>query len=208
MNDINYDNFDHTKIKINNKIYNVLVARTEEERICGLTGVLELDDDEGMLFIHPISEHVDYWMNDCNLYLDIIFINEDKEVISVKQGIPNTTDYISEDNVKYVLELNQNSPVEPGDILEIDGEDDYTEDFELEPNKMYIIGSDGTPQAELLGGERIFSRKSTKVILRKAKKAYESNSDADYKSLGKYVFNELSAQEERKPQYVESKEKD
>ena len=60
MNDINYDNFDHTKIKINNKIYNVLVARTEEERICGLTGVLELDDDEGMLFIHPISEHVDY----------------------------------------------------------------------------------------------------------------------------------------------------
>ena len=147
-------------------------------------------------------------MNDCNLYLDIIFINEDKEVISVKQGIPNTTDYISEDNVKYVLELNQNSPVEPGDILEIDGEDDYTEDFELEPNKMYIIGSDGTPQAELLGGERIFSRKSTKVILRKAKKAYESNSDADYKSLGKYVFNELSAQEERKPQYVESKEKD
>ena len=195
-------------IKIAGKKFNVLAARTEEERQQGLQGVEEMDDNEGCLFFHPEVGHVDYWMNDCDLYLDIIFINEDKEVISVKQGVPNTTDYISEDGVKYVLELNQNSIVEPGDILEIDGEDDYIEDFELEPNKMYIIGSDGTPQAELLGGERIFSRKSTKVILRKAKKAYESNSDADYKSLGKYVFNELTAQEERKPQYVESKEKD
>ena len=195
-------------IKIAGKKFNVLAARTEEERQQGLQSVEEMDDNEGCLFFHPQTEHVDYWMNDCDLYLDIIFINEDKEVISVKQGVPNTTDYISEDGVKYVLELNQNSIVEPGDILEIDGEDDYSEDFELEPNKMYIIGSNGMPQAELLGGERIFSRKSTRVILRKAKKAYESNSDADYKSLGKYVFNELSAQEERKPQYVESKEKD
>ena len=30
--------------------------------------------------------------------------------------------------------------------------------------------------------------------------------DSDYKSLGKYVFNELSAQESRDPQYVDSKE--
>ena len=195
-------------IKIAGKKFNVLAARTEEERQQGLQGVEEMDDNEGCLFFHPQTEHVNYWMEDTEIPLDIIFINEDKEVISVKQGVPNTTDYISEDGVKYVLELNQNSIVEPGDILEIDGEDDYSEDFELEPNKMYIIGSNGMPQAELLGGERIFSRKSTRVILRKAKKAYESNSDADYKSLGKYVFNELSAQEERKPQYVESKEKD
>lgn len=149
-------------------------------------------------------------MLDTDIPLDIIFIDENKEVISVKEGVPNTTDYISEDGVKYVLELNQGSIVEPGDILEIDGEDDFCEspDLELEPNKMYIIGSDGKPQAELLGGERIFSRKSTKVILRKAKKASESKSDSDYKSLGKYVFNELSAQESRDPQYVDSKEKD
>lgn len=196
------------KIKIAGKKFNVLAARTEEERQQGLQGVEQMDDNEGCLFFHPEVDRVDYWMEDTDIPLDIIFINEDKEVISVKQGIPNTTDYISEDNVKYVLELNQNSPVEPGDILEIDGEDDYSEETPLEPNKMYIIGSDGKPQAELLGGERIFSRKSTKVILRKAKKAYESGTDSDYKSLGKYVFNELSAQEERRPQYVESKEKD
>lgn len=194
------------KVKINNKIYNVLAARSEEEREQGLQNVVEMDNDEGCLFFHPKVEDVDYWMEDTYLPLDLIFIDADKEVISVKQGEPESEDFISEKGVKYVLELNKNSGVEPGDILEIDGEDDFSEDgVELEPNKMYIIGSDGTPQAELQGGERIFSRKSTRVILRKAKKAFETKAEADYRALGRYVFNELTAQSERKPQYVESK---
>lgn len=195
------------KIKIDGKQYNVLAARTEEEREQGLQNVEEMDKNEGCLFFHPEVEHVDYWMVDTEIPLDIIFIDNNKEVISVKQGAPNTSDYISEDNVKYVLELNINSGVEPGDVLEISDEDDFDEEVDttLEPNKMYIIGSDGTPQAELLGNERIFSRKSTKVILRKAKKAYESKSDSDYKALGKYVFSELTAQDARKPEFVDNK---
>ena len=145
-------------------------------------------------------------MENTYIPLDIIIIDADKEVISIKQGKPESKDFISEKDVKYVLELNKDSGVEPGDILEIDGEDDFSEEeVELEPNKMYIIGSDGNPQAELQGGERIFSRKSTRVILRKAKKAFETKADVDYKALGRYVFNELTAQSERKPQYVESK---
>ena len=194
------------KIRINNKIYNVLAARSEEEREQGLQNVVEMDNDEGCLVFHPEVENVDYWMKNTYLPLDLIFIDADKEVISVKQGEPESEDFISEKGVKYVLELNKDSGIEPGDILEIDGEDDFSEDgIELEPNKMYIIGSDGNPQAELQGGERIFSRKSTRVILRKAKKAFETKADADYKALGRYVFNELTAQSERKPQYVESK---
>ena len=197
---------DTIKIKINNKIYNVLAARSEDEREQGLQNVVEMDNDEGCLFFHPEVEDVDYWMKDTYIPLDLIFIDADKEVISVKQGEPESEDFISEKGVKYVLELNKNSGVEPGDILEIDGEDDFSEDgIELEPNKMYIIGSDGTPQAELQGGERIFSRKSTRVILRKAKKAFETKAEVDYRALGRYVFNELTAQSERKPQYVESK---
>ena len=194
------------KIKINNKIYNVLAARSEEEREQGLQNVIEMDDNEGCLFFHPEVETVDYWMQNTLLPLDIIFIDANKEVVSVKQGEPESEDFISEKGVKYVLELNKNSGVEPGDILEIDGEDDFSEEgVKLEPNKMYIIGSDGNPQAELQGGERIFSRKSTRVILRKAKKAFETKAEADYRALGRYVFNELTAQSERKPQYVESK---
>ena len=194
------------KIKINNKTYDVLAARSDEEREQGLQNVVEMDDNEGCLFFYPEVEDVDYWMKDTYIPLDLIFIDADKEVISVKHGEPESEDFISEKGVKYVLELNENSGIEAGDILEIDGEDDFFENgVELEPNKMYIIGSNGTPQAELQGGERIFSRKSTRVILRKAKKALKTKEDSDYRALGRYVFNELTAQSERKPQYVESK---
>lgn len=144
-------------------------------------------------------------MKDTDLPLDILFFNEDCEAISVKQGRPNTEDFISEDGVKYVVELNLGSDVEPGDILDLDEEEDSPE-LDLDPNTMYIIGSDGEPQAVIQGGERIFSRASSRVIIRKAMKAFESKADADYKSLGRYVFNEIKAQDSRKPQYVKAKE--
>ena len=65
-----------------------------------------------------------------------------------------------------------------------------------------IYGSDGQPQGYLKGGERIFSRKSTRVIIRKAKRAYKSQSDVDFKALGRYVFNEMKAQDERPAEYT------
>jgi hypothetical protein len=44
---------------------------------------------------------------------------------------------------------------------------------------------------QLKGGERIISRKESKVLIRKALKANSSNEDRDYKSLGKYIFKVL-----------------
>ena len=107
-----------------------------------------------------------------------------------------------EDNVKYVLEVNQNSGIEKGDKLEFD--DDFDEDAhpELEVDKLYVIGSDGKPQMTLEGGERIFSRISTRTMIKKAKKAFVEKTDNAYKSLGKYVFKEMKAQDSRKPEFV------
>jgi hypothetical protein len=56
---------------------------------------------------------------------------------------------------------------------------------------MFIIGSDGTPQATIEGGERIFSRKNTVTLIKMAKKAYKSKSSADFKKLGRKVFTYL-----------------
>jgi hypothetical protein len=44
---------------------------------------------------------------------------------------------------------------------------------------------------DLVGGERIVSRRETKILIRKAKKAYDSQSDRDFKALGKYMFKVL-----------------
>ena len=154
-------------------------------------------------------------MKDTEIPLDIIFVNQDGVVISVKQGEPLSEEMITEDSefVSCVIELNANSGVKPGDKtdlfselndIEEDEEDEDEEDThpELKVNRLYVYGSDGSVQAELQGGERIFSRKSSKVIIAKAKKAYASKEDKDYKSLGRYIFKEMKAQDNRDPEYV------
>lgn len=186
-------------ILVGNKKYDVEVAENEEERMKGLQEVIEMDDDEGMLFIFPEPQHVDFWMKDTEIPLDIIFINSDLEVISVKQGEPMSEDFISEDNVQYVLEVNQNSGIEEGDDVILDYEEDDEED---EAAKMYVLGSDGQAQYELVGGERIFSRPNTKVLVSKAKKAYKTKSNSDYKALGRQVFKYLEKQNSNEPEYT------
>lgn len=187
------------KIEIGDKEYNVTCARTEEERIKGLQGVTELKDDEGMLFFFDEPDTIDFWMKDTKVPLDIIFINEDMEVISVYQGEPENENIAEEDNVKFVLEVNQGSGIEEGDELDIE------EDEELP--KMKVIAPDGSTQMELEGGERIFSRKNTRTLIRMAKRAKSTKSDSDYKKLGKKMFSYIKTQDEREPEYVEKKEK-
>ena len=185
------------KIKIGNKVYDVLVAESEEEKAKGLQDVEEMDDNEGMLFIYDEPEDLDFWMVDTSIPLDIVFIDEDLIVKSVKSGQPNSEEYISETNVQYVLEVNKNSGIKAGDEVELSEE--------VEINKMYVIGIDGKPQMELFGGERIFSRKNTKILVNMSKRAYLSKKDSDYKRLGKQVFKYLGIQDGNDPDYVELK---
>ena len=205
------------EVQIGKKVYNLLVATTEEEKEKGLMGIEELPDNEGMLFDYsdePQAE-LSFWMKNVDIPLDIIFINQDGIVISVKQGIPNSEEYITEDSefISCVIELNANSGVKAGDKTdlfseidnineEIEDEDEEDTHPELNVNRLYVYGSDGEVQAELQGGERIFSRKSSKVIIAKAKRAYVSKEDKDYKSLGRYIFKEMDAQDNRDPEYV------
>ena len=73
-------------------------------------------------------------------------------------------------------------------------------------DKMYVLDEKGNIQMSLYGNERIFSRNSTKVLVKKAKKAYKSKSDSDYLSLGKYLFKEINKHNTQDEEYVEIKE--
>lgn len=195
-----------TIINISDKIYLVQIAETEEERETGLSKTEKLDQDSGMLFV--ISEgqsQVAFTMEDMSYDLDLIFINEDDEVYDVQYGKAGSKDPIistSEDIVKYVLEVNPNSGIKVGDELEFTDCPDCEEVDEEEVNKMYVIGPDGQPQMELVGGERIISRRETKELIRKAKQAKKSKSDLDYKKLGRYMFRILDGQNSRPEEYV------
>ena len=126
------------------------------------------------------------------------------------------------DAVELAEELNINEePEETKEIEEV--EEELQEDFdaendegfdetlfpELKPNVMYILGSDGTPQGELQGNERIFSRIHTRALIKKAKRAYASKrKKKEYEALcialGKNMFKCLQIQSETPAEYVEN----
>lgn len=151
-------------IKIGDKEYKVKEATSTEEKAKGLQGIEELPEDEGMLFYFDPPEDVQFWMKDVDIPLDIIFIDDDEEVVKVQEGIPNDETFIEAPNVAYVLEVNANSGIQVGDELDIDDEEE-------KGPVMKVLAQDGSDQYELWGGERIFSRKNTKVLIKKAKKA-------------------------------------
>lgn len=184
------------KIKIGSKPYEVKIAQTDEEKEKGLQGVNELPENEGMLFIFDEAEDVSFWMKDTSIPLDIVFIDDELNVISVYQGIPESEEFITEKNVTFVLEVNQNSGINIGDELE------FSPDKEVSKDKMLVLDSEGNPQMELEGGERIFSRANTKTLIKFAKKAYSTQSDNDFKALGKRVFKFLDIQDNNEPEYV------
>lgn len=186
-------------IEIHNKKYQVKIADSEADKMKGLQGIKELPENEGMLFVYDEPQTVGFWMKDTEIPLDIIFINDDYEVLSIYKGSPYSETIAEEDNVKYVLELNQNSGVKVGDELDIDSEEELP--------TMKVIGPNGEVQMELEGGERIFSRKNTRTLIRMAKRADLSKSDTDYKRLGNKMFSYIKQQDEREPDYVELKEK-
>lgn len=185
-----------TTIHIGDKEYNVKEAHTEEEKRKGLQEVTELPKNEGTLFFFDEPQEVSMWMQNTLIPLDIIFINEDNEVIKVVQGIPNNETPIVVQDTLYVLEVNVNSGIKEGDELEIEDDSPI----------MKVLAQDGTSQMNLFGGERIFSRKNTVVLIRKAKKADKTKSENDLRALGRYMFKCIKGQDERPAEYVKSPE--
>lgn len=188
-------------IEIGNKKYKVQEARTEEEKEKGLQGVTELPEDEGMLFYFDPPEDVSMWMKDTLIPLDIVFINDDEEVVYVGEGIPNTETQMTIQNVAYVLEVNSGSGIQEGDEL------DFEEEDEDDAPVMKVLAQDGSTQMDLWGGERIFRRPFTKQIIKWAKRAEEVKGDEEKFNkicirLGKKMFKEIKAQDNRPPEYV------
>lgn len=192
-------------IEIADNKYNVLVAETEEEKAQGLSNVESMDNNEGLLFDYSNDPKDSLIFNtkEMDFPIDIIFINDDYEVVAVEYGEPKSDEVIEciadeDEKLIYVLELNANSGIKVGD--EIDFEDDDITEEEID--KMYILGSDGKPQMDLVGGERIISRLETKQLIKKAKKANREKTENAYKKLGKYMFNILEKQDNRDPEYT------
>ena len=84
------------------------VADDPDERNTGLMDVNDLPADKGMLFIFDHNQPRSFWMANTPLSLDIIFVNDKKEIVRIHRN----TQPFSEENLesgdpaKYVVETN------------------------------------------------------------------------------------------------------
>ncbi|MDX1587209.1 MAG: DUF192 domain-containing protein, partial [Balneolaceae bacterium] len=86
----------------------VAVADEPEERNEGLMDVYELPADKGMLFIFENNQPRSFWMANTPLTLDIIFVNENMEIVRIHRNTQpfSEENLVSGDPAKYVIETN------------------------------------------------------------------------------------------------------
>lgn len=109
----------------------VTIARSNDEKIKGLSGRTSLGEDEGMLFISDTVEIPRFWMKGMLIPIDILWLNKGKIVdithdipIPIREDIPLPT-YSPIEPIQYVLEVNagwaKENGVEIGDQYIIEG---------------------------------------------------------------------------------------
>lgn len=103
---------DGTWVEVAGARYEVEVADDEEERRMGLMFRESLPEDRGMIFVHPDSRRLAYWMKNTRIPLDILYFDEQRRLVSQQRNVPpcamgdGCPSYPSTGPARYVLELN------------------------------------------------------------------------------------------------------
>jgi len=112
-------------VKIGEQKIKVEIAFTPENQEKGLSGREKIGENEGMLFVFENSSKHFFWMKDMNFPIDIIWINEEKKIVFLKENVSPDTfpeTFSSEKDSKYVLEVmagfSQKNNLEEGETVQ------------------------------------------------------------------------------------------
>ena len=104
-------------VQLDEKILQVYIADTDPRRMRGLMFETEnfLDNDKGMLFVFDEPGNRSMWMKNMQFHLDIIWFDENGNVVSIEKNVPPCITPVevmscksvgvSADNTQYVLEF-------------------------------------------------------------------------------------------------------
>ena len=74
---------DAVTVQIGGELFTVDVADDDAARIQGLKGVTEIEPSGGMIFIFPNSQVRSFWMADCLVEIDVMFLDPQGRVTAV-----------------------------------------------------------------------------------------------------------------------------
>lgn len=108
---VNFPVFSDATLRVGDKVFQVAVADTNEEKARGLGGVEKIKDNEGMLFIFDLPGKYGFWMKDMKFPIDIIWIRENKivwfsENVRLPKEGENLEVYYPPEEADKVLEIN------------------------------------------------------------------------------------------------------
>ena len=97
-------------LSINDKLFEVELAVTPEERSQGLMHRQFLPPGQGMLFVFPEPQIISMWMKQTLIPLDILFFDSDAQLSEIFENVPPCKlspckTYTNKIPARYVLEL-------------------------------------------------------------------------------------------------------
>lgn len=90
------------------KTIDLEIADSEYARQLGLMFRDKMNENEGMLFIFPREDYLSFWMRNTLLPLDIIFVNKQKEIVTIHSYTTPFSEqsYPADTLAQYVVEVN------------------------------------------------------------------------------------------------------
>jgi uncharacterized membrane protein (UPF0127 family) len=89
------------------KKYTLEVVSNGVEKQKGLGGLVDMPQDQGMLFLSDTSNNQCYWMKDMHFAIDIIWLSAEKKINYIEHNVqPKTYPKSFCHPAKYVIELN------------------------------------------------------------------------------------------------------
>ena len=82
-----FPNYKKTTISINGINVTMAIASSDELRIRGLSGIENMNENEGMLFLFDEPSKQGFWMNKMNFPIDIIWLNSNNKVVHIEKQL-------------------------------------------------------------------------------------------------------------------------
>lgn len=104
-----FNKFVQPSAEIKGHKFQLLIAKSDNDKQIGLSKYKNLPEDKGMIFIFEKPDFYPFWMKDMKFPIDIIFVRDNK-IVTIYENLPinNLSIYPPTEASNKVLEINAN----------------------------------------------------------------------------------------------------